>query len=89
MDKKIRGFPQEHSEEKAHYFHLKSWDTVYASKEGGLGVKRMEDINFALIAKHAQQLASPTHRRWTKLIKAKYLRGKKILDVQRSQITFS
>lgn len=54
-----------------------------------MGVKRMEDINTASITKLAWQLASPSHRPWTKLIKAKYFRGKQILDVQRSQITVS
>lgn len=49
----------------------------------------MEDINLALITKLAWQMVVPSQKMWVKLIKAKYLRGKQVLDAQRSQITFS
>lgn len=51
MDKRTRGFLWGHSEDKAHHFHPKSWATVCQSKEGGLIVKRMVDINMASITK--------------------------------------
>lgn len=46
-------------------------------------------MNTALVTKLAWHMATPTHHTWTKLIKAKYLWGKPILDVRQSQATVS
>lgn len=52
MDKKIRGFLWGHNEDQVHHFHPKSWESVCTPKgEGGLGIKKMEDINMASITK--------------------------------------
>lgn len=81
IDKRIRDFLWGHKLEKAHHLPLKAWDSICSPKgEGGLGIKKMEDINLALVTKLSWQLATPNHKTWTELIKEKYLRGKQVLD---------
>lgn len=52
IDKKIQEFLCRHKEENAHHMHLKAWDSICSSKgEGGLGIKKMEETNLALVTK--------------------------------------
>lgn len=90
MDRSIWNLLWGHREDKSHHMHLKAWEFVCIPKlKGGLGILKMETMNSALITKLAWQLATPTHRTWTKLVRAKYLRGKPVLDAQLSQTTVS
>lgn len=67
---------------QSHHLYLKSWQSIYLPKaQGGLGFRTMQDINLSLLAKQVWTLCSPSDKPWAKLIKAKYLRGKNILEV--------
>ncbi|KAL3627076.1 hypothetical protein CASFOL_028439 [Castilleja foliolosa] len=59
---------------------LKSWDSLCSPKSvGGLGLRRMRDLNTALLSKQAWNIASDKNTLWVKLIKSKYLRGNSFL----------
>ncbi|KAL3649275.1 hypothetical protein CASFOL_005678 [Castilleja foliolosa] len=59
---------------------LKCWDSICQPKVlGGLGFRRLDDINSAMISKLAWSLACNTDTLWVQLLKAKYLRGKNFL----------
>ena len=53
--------------------HFVNWGTVCKSKEsGGLGVRRLENLNKSLLGKWNWRLATEDNLRWKKLIKLKY-----------------
>ena len=53
--------------------HLVNWGTVCKSKEsGGLGVRRLENLNKSLLGKWNCRLATEDNPPWKKLIKLKY-----------------
>lgn len=55
---------------------LKAWDEVCQPKEqGGLGFKRFNDINMALLSKLAWHMARDKDHLWVRLLRSKYLRG--------------
>ena len=50
-----------------------NWGTVCKSKEnGGLGVRRLENLNKSLLGKWNWRLATKDNHPWKKLIKLKY-----------------
>ncbi|KAL3642837.1 hypothetical protein CASFOL_013652 [Castilleja foliolosa] len=58
-------------------FMPKCWDSICAPKsKGGLGFRRLNDMNRALIAKLAWYVLTNKDVLWVKLLNAKYLRGK-------------
>lgn len=59
---------------------LKCWDSICTPKSGGgLGFRRMKDLNRALIAKLAWSIAVKDDILWVQLVRTKYLRGKSFL----------
>ncbi|KAK3231085.1 hypothetical protein Dsin_002966 [Dipteronia sinensis] len=56
--------------------HLVNWDTVCLPKQlGGLGTKKMNMMNQALLAKAGWRLSQKVTGLWGNLLKDKYLRG--------------
>ncbi|GMQ02192.1 hypothetical protein CsSME_00048543 [Camellia sinensis var. sinensis] len=54
--------------------HLVNWKQVCKAKqEGGLGLRRAEDQNIALLAKLGWKFNSDPDTIWTKVLKGKYL----------------
>ncbi|KAL3642607.1 hypothetical protein CASFOL_013422 [Castilleja foliolosa] len=67
--------------EKGNCLFLKCWDTLCAPKSiGGLGFKRMEDLNKSLFSKLVWTLCTNNNKAWVHLFKAKYLRGLSFLS---------
>lgn len=55
-------------------------DSICAPKAcGGLGFRRMKDLNIALFSKLLWNIAANRNSLWIQFLKAKYLRGKKFL----------
>jgi hypothetical protein len=53
---------------------LKSWDSICLPKElGGLGVKKMRDVNLALISKLGWNLICNANKMWVSQLRGKYL----------------
>lgn len=52
---------------------------------GGLGVRSLEGTNQALIAKVTWVACTQPNHPWVKLVKAKHLRGRGILDSERTK----
>lgn len=53
--------------------HLLSWETITKPKEGGgLGLRRLEEMNEAFIAKLGWRLIQKENCLWTQVLKAKY-----------------
>ena len=59
---------------------LKSWDSICAPKSvGGLGIKKTEDMNKALVAKMTWEVASNADKMWVRVFNKKYVRSKKFM----------
>lgn len=85
MDTNIRRFFWGKAEDTRHSLYLKAWADICMPKAmGGLGVRRMRDTNLALITKLAWTIHCCPTRTWVQLIRSKYLRGRQILDVERT-----
>lgn len=85
MDNRIRRFFWGHDEDTTYNLHLKSWNSICLPKaNGGLGIRSMRDMNMALISKMTWQLCANVPKLWVKLVKSMYLRGKLILDMERT-----
>lgn len=83
MDQICRRFLWGTPEDTAHHFYPAAWANLCNPLcAGGLGTRNLEDVNRALVTKATWTLCSEVHKPWVKLIKAKYLRGRKLLDVQ-------
>ncbi|KAL3636636.1 hypothetical protein CASFOL_018935 [Castilleja foliolosa] len=56
--------------------NLKSWDVLCSPKSvGGMGFRRLFDLNFALMAKLAWNICIDDDAIWISILKAKYMRG--------------
>ena len=54
---------------------LKSWDSICTPKSvGGLGIKKIEDMNKALVAKMTWEIASNVNKLWVQIFKKKYVK---------------
>lgn len=63
--------------------YLAAWKSICVPKQaGGLGFKLCTEMNNAFMKKLLWTVATCPHKTWVKLIKAKYLRGKPLLDYQ-------
>ncbi|CAL5422878.1 unnamed protein product [Camellia sinensis] len=61
--------------------HLVNWKQVCKSKqEGGLGIKRAEDHNLALLTKLGWKLISDKDTQWSAVLRGKYLHKESLMD---------
>lgn len=78
------------SDDSSKRFYPIAWNTICAPRcAGGLGVRNLADVNTALVTKLAWSICVDENKPWVKLIKAKYLRGRKLLDVQGTERAIS
>lgn len=72
MEEIMRNFLWGTTNEKKRY-HLLSWEQVCLPKEwGGLSLRRIVDINKALLCKWVWRLGDDDNELWKRTIKAKY-----------------
>ena len=61
---------------------LKSWDSICSPKsEGGLGIKKMADMNKALVAKLTWEVVSNEDKIWVTVLTKKYVRNRNIMKI--------
>ncbi|KAL3622530.1 hypothetical protein CASFOL_033941 [Castilleja foliolosa] len=59
---------------------LKCWDSICKPKAfGGLGFRKLDDINTAMLSKLAWSIACNSDSLWVDILNAKYMRGKRFL----------
>ena len=55
--------------------HLLNWDTIARTREqGGLGIKKVHQMNLAMLVKIGWRLIVETESLWAKVIRGKYIR---------------
>ncbi|KAM6558351.1 hypothetical protein CsatA_027590 [Cannabis sativa] len=70
--------------DKNRYLALKAWDQICQPKiSGGLGIRRCEDMNKALVAKLAWNLASHEDRPWVNCLLKKYCNHESFWSVKK------
>lgn len=67
---------------ESRHFHPKSWESICKLKTyGGLGLRKMEDVNRALVAKMGWELAQGKDCLWVSALQAKYCQGAHFFNV--------
>lgn len=90
IDKLLRNFLWGYDTEKTHHLHLKAWGDVTLPKEkGGLGIRRIREMNQTMITKLNWQVCTEDHKVWVQLVRAQYLRGRRRLDFEHTHKTCS
>lgn len=85
MDRKFRNFFCGKDDTKPCHLFLKSWDAIFRLKcLEGMGIGNMHHQNTALIAKLGWQMVSNGNRTWVRLIRSKYLRGRRHLILEQT-----
>ena len=70
------------SGEKKHELYLKSWDSICSPKAlGGLGIKKIEDMNQDFVAKLTWKEASNVEKLWVKMFQKRNVRGKNLMKM--------
>ncbi|KAL3849582.1 hypothetical protein ACJIZ3_011464 [Penstemon smallii] len=65
---------------------LKKWDTLCTPKSaGGLGFRKTEDFNSALVSKLSWHLANNSNFFWVSLLQSKYLHNKNFFDIEQAK----
>uniref|UniRef100_A0A803Q2T5 Reverse transcriptase domain-containing protein n=1 Tax=Cannabis sativa TaxID=3483 RepID=A0A803Q2T5_CANSA len=83
LDAIVRKFWWNGSLENQYMWAAKSWNSICQPKMlGGLGFRRFEDINHALLAKLAWMLACGINRPWCDIMKGKYFPRESFWSVQ-------
>lgn len=90
MDRMNKNFFWGFDDSNNNRFHLKSWKSICTPKEiGGLGVRRLVDVNKALLTKLAWEVNIEGGKTWTQLIRAKYLRSRRLLNSNLTRQSYS
>lgn len=90
MDQICRSFLWGNSDAAQRKFHSVAWNLLCSPPCAGcLGIWNLAGVNRALITKLAWNICTVAEKPWVQLIKAKYLRGRKLLDVQRTEWAIS
>lgn len=83
IDKLMKDFFGGFDADDHHRLHLHSWKNICRPKElGGLGIRRIQDVNRALLTKLNWLLCTAPNKIWVQLIRSRYLRGRRNLDFQ-------
>lgn len=90
MEGMTRQFFWGFDDSQSHPLHLKSWSTLCLPKNvGGLGLRKMKDLNLSLLTKLAWTVQTKEEQIWVKLIRSKYLRGRRSWDAEQTRQTAS
>jgi hypothetical protein len=74
LDQLFMNFWWAFSPKKIRNLSLKSWNSICSPKAlGGLGFRKMEEVNLALISKLGWKLLSPSDSMWVNQLQGKYL----------------
>lgn len=86
LEQKMKIFFWGFKEDKAHNLHYKAWRDVCKPKvEGGIGFIKLYAMNKAFVTKLAWNVSTQTDKTWVKLIRAKHLRGRRLLDIEHTR----
>ena len=81
----MRDFWQGFKDDDKNHLYLKSWESICTPREvGGLGFQRTKDVNKAFVTKLGWYLCNKQEKTWVKIMKSKYLRGRKLLDIEQT-----
>lgn len=81
----LKNFWWDFNDDKQWHYHPKAWSYICSPKDsGGLGLRRMYDINWGMITKLGWQMLPDNSCLWVKVLKAKYLSHRKYMQVQPS-----
>lgn len=70
-------------DEKKHGLFLRSWDSICLPKwAGGIGMRKREDLNKALVAKLSWEVASNSGKKWVQLFRKKYVKHRNFMKMQ-------
>uniref|UniRef100_A0A803QQJ3 Reverse transcriptase domain-containing protein n=1 Tax=Cannabis sativa TaxID=3483 RepID=A0A803QQJ3_CANSA len=84
LDAMIRSYWWQGSVGKGRYLALKSWDSICQPQEsGGLGIRRFEDSNRALIAKLVWSIVQGTRKPWIDCLLSKYCKHESFWTVKK------
>jgi hypothetical protein len=81
LDKAFKNFWWGFPSKKTRNLSLKAWDSICIPKVlGGLGIRKMRDVNLALIAKLGWKMLTNPDSLWVAQLKGKYLHSKSFLS---------
>jgi hypothetical protein len=74
LDKSLKNFWWGFPPNKTRNLSLKAWDSICLPKDlGGLGIRKMREVNLALISKLGWKLLCKVDMMWVSQLKGKYL----------------
>uniref|UniRef100_A0A803PL04 Reverse transcriptase domain-containing protein n=1 Tax=Cannabis sativa TaxID=3483 RepID=A0A803PL04_CANSA len=83
MDCMVRRFWWTGGQEKNRFYAPKSWETLCQPKQnGGLGFRKFGDMNKALVAKLAWEMACNEDKLWVKIFKEKFCSWEQFWEVR-------
>jgi hypothetical protein len=90
LDKAFKKFWWGFPSKKTRNLSLKAWDSICIPKVlGGLGIRKMRDVNLALIAKLGWKMLTNPDSLWVAQLKGKYLHSKSFLSLPSFSFSFS
>lgn len=73
INRMLKNFWWGFSAQKSHNFTPKAWSSICLPKEvGGIGIRKMYEVNLALVAKLGCQVLNNPEKLWVSIAKAKY-----------------
>lgn len=85
MDRLMRHFLWGTKDDEKRFLSLRAWNNVCTPKmASGLGIRRSRDMNTKYITKLGWQICTEPQRTWVKLIRSKYLRGRRVTKFQKT-----
>lgn len=83
MDAMLKNFWWGFTDGKTRNFHPKAWTSICQPKEkGGLGIRRMFDVNQAMVAKLGWQVLSNADCLWLQVLRAKYFGNQRFMTAR-------
>lgn len=85
IESQIQKFFWGFKDDQSRHIYDKAWSAICLPKtNGGLGLRTLYNMNLSLMTRMAWNVQTQGHKLWVNLIKAKYLRGRQILDEERT-----
>ncbi|KAB1204935.1 hypothetical protein CJ030_MR7G015231 [Morella rubra] len=88
IDRVFKNFWWGFKDDTQRHYHPEAWSAICVPQElGGLGLRRMEDINKALLAQLGWKFLSDENALWVKALNAKYFGSADFLSLSRRGAT--